>query len=323
MPTLVQLEYALAVEKLRHFGKASQLCRVTQPTLSQQLQKLEDEVGIILFDRSKQPVLPTPEGKRFLDQARVVIRESEKLKGVSKLSIQGELSGEFKLGVIPTVASHLLPLFIGEFSKSYPQVELLIQEMKTETILKELGDDGLDGAILATPISGLDFKIHPLYYESFYVYFSKNHPLLKFDQITREQLVSDQMWLLEDGHCFKDQVLNFCLLPKKRSHPDEKGLPPVRFQSGSLDTLLRLVQRSEEGYTLIPAMMVNQMKREGEYGHVRPFKPPIPTREISLIYRRDHWKLAILSAIEKIIVSHLPKDIRAQPDKVQKILEVS
>lgn len=196
MPTLIQLQYALAVEKHRHFGKASKACHVTQPTLSQQLQKLEDEVGIILFDRTKKPILPTPEGHQFLEQARVVLREEEKLLHIARQSQSGAVSGDFKMAVIPTVASDLLPLFLKPFAKSFPDVRLFVEEMKTETILSELGNDRLDAAILATPIEGADFKVHPLYYEPFYVYLSAWHELLKHSAIARSDLDATQMWLL-------------------------------------------------------------------------------------------------------------------------------
>jgi LysR family hydrogen peroxide-inducible transcriptional activator len=317
MPTWVQLQYALAVEKHRHFGKASRACQVTQPTLSQQLQKLEDEVGIILFDRAKKPVLPTPEGVRFLEQAKVVLREQEKLLDVAKQSHSGELSGEFRLGVIPTVACELLPLFVRPFSKAFPKVQLFIEEMKTEMILSELAADRLDGAILATPIEGADVKTHSLYYEPFSVYFSGGHPLLKQTTVARTELDAAEMWLLQDGHCFKEQVINFCALPGA----GDLALGNVHFQSGSLDTLRRLVQGSQ-GYTLIPAMMALSLNKKERDAHVRPFKHPVPAREISMIYRRDHWKLAIIRAIEETVLSSLPESIQTTPGKAMRVLEV-
>jgi len=317
MPTWVQLQYALAVEKFRHFGQASKACHVTQPTLSQQLQKLEDEVGLILFDRTKKPILPTPEGQRFLEQARVVMREQEKLLDVAKQSQSGAISGEFRLAVIPTVASDLVPLFVKPFSKSFPEVRLLIEEMKTETILSELADDRLDGAILATPIEGTNFKVHPLYYEPFSVYFSAGHLLLRQSAIAKKDLDASEMWLLQDGHCFKDQVMDFCAL----ATASEVNLGNIRFQSGSLDTLRRLVQ-SSQGYTLIPAIMALSMRKQEREAHVRPFKAPVPAREVSLIYRRDHWKLAIIRAIEETIARNLPESVHQSPEKGMKVLEV-
>jgi LysR family hydrogen peroxide-inducible transcriptional activator len=317
MPTLTQLQYAIEVERHRHFGHASRACHVSQPTLSQQLQKLEEEVGIILFDRTKKPILPTPEGQAFLDQAKIVLREHEKLLHVSKQSQDGTISGDFRLAVIPTVSSYLLPLFLKPFSKAHPKVRLFIEEMKTETVLRELAGDHLDGAILATPVEGSDLNVHPLYYEPFYAYLSARHPLLKHAHIAKEDLDVTEMWLLQDGHCFKDQVLNFCALPGDKSATQAN----VRFQSGSLDTLRRMVQ-SHQGYTLIPAMMALSLRKDEQAAHVRPFRAPVPTREISLIYRRDHWKLDVIRAIEETVAQSLPDGIHRKPEKSYQVLDV-
>lgn len=324
MPTLIQLEYALAVDKLRHFGKASDACHVTQPTLSQQIQKLEDELGIILFDRTKKPTLPTPEGVRFLEQARVVLQENLKLIEISKQVHEGVPSGDFRLAVIPTIASYLLPYFVGPFSKKFPKVKWNIEETKTETILEHLDLDKIDAAILATPIVETggrvyQHKVHPLYYEPFFAYFSKGHRLLARRQIEATDLDPNEMWLLQDGHCFKDQVLSFCGLQAQ----DKKltASPRIRFQSGSLDTLRRLVQKGD-GFTLIPAMMALELRKDERDAHVRGFKNPIPTREVSLIYRRDHWKLSIIKAIEKTVIESIPSSIARTPERSQKVLDV-
>lgn len=319
MPTWVQLQYAIAVEKHRHFGKASQSCHVTQPTLSQQIQKLEDEVGIILFDRAKKPILPTPEGHLFIEQAKVVLREQERLIHIAKQSQSGAVSGDFKLAVIPTIASDLLPLILKSFSKNFPQVRVFIEELKTETILSELANDRLDGAVLATPVAGADdFKVHPLYYEPFYIYLSDGHELLKQSEISRDQLDLKEMWLLQDGHCFKDQVLNYCA----RGGVSAKIHGNVHFQSGSLDTLRRLVQ-TNLGYTLLPAMTALSLRKQEQEMHLRPFKRPFPVREVSLVYRRDHWKLAIIRAIEETISKNLPKSVSRISERSMKVIEVS
>ena len=318
MPTLTQLQYALAVEKHRHFGGAAKACHVTQPTLSQQLQKLEEEVGMMLFDRAKKPILPTPEGRRFLEQARVVLREEEKLLHIAKQSRAGGVSGDFSLAVIPTVAGDLLPIFLKPFSKRYGDVRLFVEEMKTEAILSELAEDRLDAAILATPIEGADFHSRALYYEPFFVYLSAGHALLEKAAIRREDLDPTQMWLLADGHCMKDQVVNYCAAPEAGS----STLGNVHFQSGSLDTLRRLVQ-SGQGYTLIPAMMALSLKKAERDAHVRPFRAPAPAREISLIYRRERWKIEIVRAIEDVIGRCLPDEIRQRSGKSIDVLSTA
>ena len=328
MPSLVQLQYALAVADHRHFGHAAQACHVTQPTLSQQLQKLEDELGIMLFDRTKKPILPTPEGERFLVQAKVVLKENAKLESISKQMQGGELSGVFRLAVIPTVAADLLPLCVGALAKALPKVDLVIEEMKTETILSHLAEDRLDGAILATPISADHLKIHPLYYEPFFAYLSPGHPLQKSAALSKSDLEPREIWLLQDGHCLKDQVVDFCALSKTARSKDRaaKAIGSVQFQSGSLDTLMRLVRESrgsQKSVTVIPALAALALKKSERETHVRPFVAPQPTREVSFVYRRDHWKLKIISAIEATIQAHLPKGVATQPERSMRVMEVS
>ncbi len=302
MITLVQLEYVLAVEKHRHFGRAASECGVSQPALSAQIAKLEDEAGIILFDRVKKPVVMTDEGRIFIEQARILLREHEKLRQIPK-SLKNKIAGEFRLGIIPTVSGTLLPPFVSRFALKYPSVELFIEELKTETILEELAQDRLDGGILATPLGKNELKEHPLFYEPFYLYLSPGHPLLKKARLTDADLEASQMWTLQDGHCFGDQVAQYCSL--------ESEAPPVykniHFRSGSLETLRNIVRLSD-GYTMIPGLLAEQMNKGERKSFVRTFRSPTPTRTISLVYRRDHWKLAILRAIEDSVRECVPED---------------
>ena len=311
MPSIAQLEYAIAVEKLRHFGKAAEACHISQPTLSQQILKLEDEVGIVLFDRIQKPILPTEEGGRFLEQARVVVREHSRLLQVKR---GGAPSGEFRLGVIPTVASYLVPLFVGEFSRQYPEVELFIEEVTTAGILDKLSRDQLDGAILATPLGVNGLKEHPLYYEPFYLYLSPDHPLLKKKNLAAGDLDGAEMWLLEDGHCLKSQVANFCSLERKGGIVFRN----IHFQSGSLDTLQRVVRRNT-GYTMLPALMAEEIT---DQGRLRSFRAPVPAREVSFVYRRDHWKLDVIRAIENCVLESLPESLRGKARKGLAVLGI-
>lgn len=314
MPTLTQLEYVLAVDKYRHFGKASQACAISQPTLSQQIQKLEDELNIILFDRIQKPIIPTEEGVRFIEQCKIVIREHQKLIHLTKK--EHGVSGEFRLGIIPTLASSLIPLFIRQFSKTYPQVQLFIEELKTESILNDLKNDALDGALLATPLHQPGLKEHPLFYEPFLLYLSLGHPLLKKDFLTEKDLEDHEMWMLQDGNCFKNQVAQFCSI----SVDQDTVLQNVHFQSGSLETLKNIV-RGNPGYTMIPALMTIQMSTAEKRNHLRPFRNPVPTREISFVYRRDHWKLEMIRAIEESILAALPGEVSLQRAKEHLVLE--
>jgi LysR family hydrogen peroxide-inducible transcriptional activator len=317
MPTLTQLEYVLAVDKHRHFGKAAAACHISQPTLSQQIQKLEDELGLIVFDRIQKPVIPTEAGARFVEQAKAVVREHAKLVHLAKQGALG-VSGDFRLGVIPTVASDLIPLFVSRFAQDYPHAELTIEELKTDTILSELRADRLDAGILATPLAQTGFKTHPLYYEPFTLYLSKEHPLLSKTALSADDLDGSEMWMLNDGHCFRNQVANFCALPRSQQ---DGVLKNVHFESGSLDTLRALVAGSK-GYTMLPALMTRRMSEAERKRHVRAFKAPLPTREISLVYRRDHWKLDLIAAIEKSISQSLPPELSARKQSGQKILEI-
>lgn len=316
MPTLTQLEYILAVEKYRHFSKAAKACHISQPTLSQQIQKLEDELSIVVFDRIQKPIVPTDDGKRFIEQAKVVIRENEKLIHTARKGSKG-VTGEFRLAVIPTVATYLVPLFLRDFSESYPGVELYIEELKTETIIDGLRSDLIDGAILATPLAQQGFKEHPLYYEPFSLYAAKGHALLSKQKISLKDLDASQMWMLKDGNCFKTQVSNYCSI-----NPSQDSVfKNIHFQSGSLDTLCHVIQKNR-GYTLIPDLLTTLMTPTEVRSYVRPFAAPAPTREVSFVYRRDHWKLEIIEALERSVMKSLPRHVSTERSKDLMILEI-
>lgn len=312
MPSLIQLEYIAAVADHRHFGKAARACHVTQPTLSQQIRKVEDDLGILLFDRIKKPVVVTPEGGAFLDQARLILREHKRLKEIATAH-SGEVAGAFRLAVIPTVAASLVPQFLEHFASRYPKVELLIDELKTESILEELKQDKLDAGIMATPLPSGGFEETPLYLEPFKLYVSKGHPLGRKATCAKGDLDGSDIWLLSDGHCFKDQVARYCSLPGDPG----PAFRNVRFQSGNLDTLRRLV-RQGHGYTLIPAFMTTYMSEAEVKAHVRSFAAPEPARRISLVSRRGHWKAAIAKALRESIARTLPEAVRkAAPGKLE------
>ncbi|MBT3584538.1 MAG: LysR family transcriptional regulator [Halobacteriovoraceae bacterium] len=298
--TLTQLEYVLAVAKFRHFHRAAAACHVTQPTLSMQLQKLELELDCILFDRSKSPVQPTAQGEKIIEQARVVLRESKRLLATAD-ETQNEVSGSFHLGVIPTLATHLIPLFYRQFHRLYPDVELMIDEMKTEDIIAALEKDEIDAGLLVTPLHHGQIIERSLYREEFYVFASNEHPLLKKSKIEESQLQAEGLWLLNEGHCFRDQVLNICAMKKPG------GAASSQFQSGSLETLKNLVQQGE-GYTLLPELMVDQLSIKDKK-NVRPFKKPVPIREVSLVSSRLFYKEKIMDALEKTIIDNLPRNL--------------
>ncbi len=315
MTTLTQLEYIVAVARLRHFGKAAEQCHISQPTLSMQIQKVEEEIGYPLFDRLKKPVVPTPKGLKFIEQAQVLLIEHQKLMDISKQE-GDELQGELRIGVIPTIAPYLVPRFLGEFAAENPAVQLRINEMKTSDIVKALREDQIDAGILAVPLHESGLRERPLYYEPFYIYISKSHPLHSRRRVRVSELDGSQMWLLEDGHCFRNQVVRFC------SIDEASGVyPNVHFEGGQLDTLRHIIRQSS-GYTLVPALFVESLDSKEIKDYVREIESPIPSREVGLIYRRDQWKSDMISALIESIRSNVPKAMLTPNPKKYEVMEV-
>lgn len=315
MTTLTQLEYIVAVDRLRHFGKAAEHCHISQPTLSMQIQKVEDEIGYPLFDRLKKPVVSTPKGRRFIEQAKVLLLEHKKLMDISKMEAL-EISGDLRVGVIPTIAPYLIPRFLAPFAAKFPAVQIKIDEMKTQDIISALKDDRIDAGILATPLHEPGLKERPLYYEPFSIYISTKHPLHSRKRVREEELEGEQMWLLEDGHCFRNQVVRFCSLNQPTG-----VFSNVHFEGGQLDTLRNMIRRSN-GYTLMPALFVETLDPKEVSQHVREIESPVPTREVSLVYRRDQWKSDILAVLMDSIQDHIPESMLKSNTKKQTIMEI-
>lgn len=309
--TLTQIEYVLAVEKFRHFKKAAESCHVTQPTLSMQLQKLEEELEIIIFDRSKAPVLVTKEGEDFIEQARIVHREYLRLIDVAKVG-ESEISGSFHLGVIPTLSPYVIPLFVEKFQNDFPNVDLTIEEMKTEDIVTALSKDEIDGGLLVTPLGEDNLIEKVLYYENFQIFFNPSHDLLKKKKIKESDLNPEEVWLLNEGHCFRSQVLKICGLKKNK----RQNL----FESGSLETLRNMVMRTS-GYTIIPEMALEGLPAN-QKKLTRAFCKPIPTREVSLVYGRSFYKEKIINALENSILENLPDSVSSLKHKELQIVKI-
>lgn len=300
--TIQQLEYIIAVDKFRHFGHAAEACFVTQPTLSAQVSKLEKELDVVIFDRSKMPVIPTELGSLLIAQAKRVVTESKAIfETVAHL--KGEVGGVLKLGIIPTLAPYLLPLFIRGFIQKYPSVKLQVDEMVTEEVLKKLKNDELDLGIVVTPLEEAGILEKPIFYEKFYAYLSKNHDLLKKKEVKVEEIISEDLWVLQQGHCFRDQVLALC---------DQNKFDRINFhyESGSLEGLKNLVNRYE-GITLLPELATMELSEE-EKSRIRPFSGTPPTREVSLVLTRGFLKKRLVELLFTEIANAIPKEMTSR-----------
>ncbi|AKD02241.1 hydrogen peroxide-inducible genes activator [Pontibacter korlensis] len=310
--TLVQLEYLVAVDTYRHFATAAEHCFVTQPTLSMQLQKLEEELGVQVFDRSRVPVRPTELGKEIIAQARVVLAESKKIQELIQNQKQ-ELSGELRIGVIPTLAPYLMPLFITSFLEKHPQVRVVVQELLTDEIVEKLNHELLDVGLLVTPLANKSIKEVPLFYEAFVAYINPKHALAQQPFIAANQLDLDDLWVLNEGHCFRSQVLNIC---NRGGSSDSGG--HLDYRSGSLETLKRIVE-TQHGLTLLPELSVLEIPEEKQK-LVHPFEEPQPLREVSLVVHRSFLKKKLIEALKEEIVACIPAAIRER--KREKVVEV-
>ncbi|MDO7171714.1 LysR substrate-binding domain-containing protein [Mariniflexile sp. AS56] len=290
--TITQLYYVLAVAENQNFTKAAEKCFVTQPTLSMQIQKLEEELDIQIFDRSKKPIELTEVGKKIVNQARNIVNESYRIKDIVDQQ-KGFIGGEFKLGIIPTIMPTLLPMFLKNFIKKHPKIKLKIEELTTEEIIERLKDGHLDAAIAATPLEDASIKERVLYFEPFVSYIPKSHRLHSNKKIDVSDLDISDMLLLEDGHCFRDGVLNLCKAFKNNSDD------VFQLESGSIETLIKLSNEGL-GMTLLPylhTLDVNDKEKE----NLHYFNEPSPAREVSLIYHKSELKMQIIEALQDVI----------------------
>jgi len=302
MITLTQLSYLVAVERFGNFRQAAKKCFVTQPTLSMQIKKLEDDLGIVIFDRSHQPITATPIGAKILAQSRIVLGETAVIEAMIG-DARGDITGEVRLAVIPTLSPYLLPLFLTQFQEYYPKVQLRIEEQRTEDIMAALKQNQLDIGLMATPLSDSDLIEHRLFNEPFYVYAAASSALANHKEIHQQDLVHESLLLLAEGHCLREQSLRVCRQPRTKSN--KRG--ELQFASGSLGTLCRLVERGH-GYTVLPDLARPWEARAA--GRVIPFAEPVPTREVSLVVHRAFIRRHLLDAMQQTIIAALPRALR-------------
>ena len=304
--TITQMEYLIAVDNYRNFADAAKHCFVTQPTLSMQIKKVEEEFNVLMFDRSKKPVLTTDIGRQIIHQARIAVLEANRIKEIIQ-NQRGNITGELRIGVIPTVCPYLLPLFISKFMQKYPEVDLIIDEMISENIISKLNQDLLDAAILVTPLNESSIIEVPLFYEKFLLYISDEHPLTKRVQINYQDIDVSDIWLLKEGNCFRNQVINMC--GDRFYHKRHQ----LRFESGNLETIKKIVDQ-QYGFTILPELVILDLT-ENESRHVRRFPDPEPVREVSLVMRRNVMKKKLLDLFHATILENLPDQLKNNKDK--------
>lgn len=293
-----QLEYVIAVDNHRHFVKAAEKCHVTQPTLSMMIQKLEDEFDVKIFDRTKKPVEPTLEGVEIINRARKILAETEWLKTYVN-ELKGDVSGDLRIGVIPTLAPYLLPLFLKNFIQKYPLINVFIKEMVTDEIIMKIKSGEIDIGLLATPLNEPLLTEHPLFKEEFFVYVSNKEEIFNKKYILPNELNLNHLWLLEEGHCLRNQIFNLCELKT-----EELEMANLHYEAGSIETLINLVDK-QNGITIIPQLAALNLN-ESQKLNLKEFANPKPAREISLVVKNSFPRKKLLNQLKMEIIDILP-----------------
>jgi LysR family hydrogen peroxide-inducible transcriptional activator len=296
-----QLQYLLAVDDLRHFARAADRCNVTQPTLSMMIRKLEDELDVRIFDRGKSPVEPTVHGEEIIRRARQILADVDQLYEFVK-SIRDEVSGEVQLAIIPTLAPYLLPLFLPTFVDRYPKLKIVIRELVTPDIIHTLKSGEIDIGLLATPLHDPRLVEHPIFHEEFYAYTSNDNKASNKKYLLPKDIDLRKLWLLEEGHCFRNQVFNLCELKARNPESDR-----LHYQAGSLETLKNLVDHNR-GITILPHLATRDLTKS-QLKKIRQFAPPRPVREISLVTNVNYARKKVLAALKAEIENCLPDDV--------------
>ena len=296
-----QLEYLIAVDKYKHFGKAALACFITQPTLSAMIQKFEDEVDVKIFDRTTHPIRTTDLGVQIIAEAKKVIDAINELKSKANL-LNNVLAGKVNLGIIPTVSSFILPTQIFSFLKENPKIELNVKEMTTDNIIKSLKSGELDAGIIATPYdSASEFYQDFLFNEELMLY-SSEIETKKDSFVVPEEISSDKVWLLEEGNCLRSQFENICQLKENSMKPKN-----LDFLASNINTLIQMVDKVG-GITILPELAIPQLS-DVQKNKISHFRPPFPFREISLIYYKPTYKQKILDEMILSIQSSLKDDL--------------
>jgi LysR family transcriptional regulator, hydrogen peroxide-inducible genes activator len=312
--TIIQLEYAIALATYKSFVAAAEKSFVTQPTLSLQIQKLEEELGIKIFDRSKHPIEITAMGKVIVDQIRKTLEEFERIQELIQQQ-QNVLSGTFRLAVIPTVAPNILPLLLESYSQHFPEIRLDVSEMETNRIITALRNNEVDAGLLSTPLEEKDIKEYPMFYEPFVAYFKVGDKTLEKRRIQPSDVDLEKIWLLNEGHCMRNQIIDLCSEQVERLQTKR----PYRYESSNVETLRRMVERNG-GLTILPELSTSDFD-EDRIEMVRYFVEPEPVREISLVTNDHFVHFTILQSLMDEILNLVPEKMRVQK-KNRKVLRI-
>lgn len=301
--TLQQLRYLVALERHRSFGEAARACHVSQPALSTQVRKAEELLGVVIFDRSRQPVIPTDVGMRIVEQAARALAQFDLIPLIAEEGVA--VAGPYRLGIIPTLVSSILPLTLPHFTRQYPRVNLDIVELTTEAMLRQLREGALDSGIASTPLSvaGVDEEI--ICHERLFAYLPPDHALTRLEHLQQSDLVDAELWLLKEGHCFRNQVLSLCKIDRGRS-----SQVPVHFEANSFEVLIRLVDEGL-GITVLPELLVRDLSAEKRAAQVRPFAPVEPARDVGLVHTREHLRAGIRHELLRCLRQNIPRELAA------------
>ena len=298
--TLQELKYLVALAEHGHFGRAAEACFITQSTLSTQLKKLEDFLGVTLFDRSLKRVTPTPIGREILQAARNIVEESERIKDLATHA-QDPMARTLRLGIIPTLGPYYLPHALMLMHKKHPGLRMLLREEMTPQILEHLADGKLDAGLLALPVDDDNLRVEPLFYEPFFAALPAGHALAKHEALKVPDIMAEKLLLLDEGHCLRDQALDVC-------GANSKGREEVR--ATSLETLRQMVGMGL-GMTLLPALSVDAGPRVSKKSvEIRPFRKPVPGRTIGLVWRKRAPFPETFERLAATLKDHLPAEVK-------------
>jgi LysR family transcriptional regulator, hydrogen peroxide-inducible genes activator len=308
--TITQMEYTVAVGKHGSFITAAENCNVTQPTLSMQIQKLEEELGVKLFDRNHHPIAVTPIGQLVIEQMKSALQETGKVYEIIN-ERKKEIVGKLSVGILPSVAPTILPKILKTFIKDFPDFELQLFEMHTESLIRRLKEDKLDIAIMSTPLGDKDLKETPLYYEPYVGYFAEGHPLLAKRSILPNDITTSELWTLNDEHCLAFQAYQLC-----NDDSTAKGGGPtasLKIQSGSVASVIKLVE-SSGGATILPELFLEDFN-EDQLENIRFFDEPMPSREISMVTSKYFVKNKLAQSFVNHALRQIPEKMKAKSKK--------